>query len=73
VSGDEQGHTGEAPPAHLYTANPQSGAGNCTCGQAERHRRHFHEFMEAAGIGGPSGNPKRLCTCALPRESACHW
>lgn len=62
-----------AGPTHLYNTDPQSGAGNCTCGMAERHRRHYHAFMEAAGIGGPGGNPDHLCTCGLSKYAECHW
>lgn len=51
---------------HLYNADSRSGAGNCTCGMAERHRCHYHQFM-------PGRNRPDLCTCALPPEAACHW
>lgn len=50
---------------HIYQKDPQSGAGNCTCGAAERHRRHPHEFM-------PSNADPELCVCALPFEAGPH-
>lgn len=50
---------------HEYKSDPQSGAGNCTCGQAERHRNHFHTFVTAQSWEG-------LCTCALPESASCH-
>lgn len=54
-----------ATPAHPYNRDPQSGAGNCVCGMALRHRRHWHEYMPAAG------HPD-ICTCALPKDAPCH-
>jgi hypothetical protein len=50
---------------HEYKSDPQSGAGNCTCGQAERYRDHFHKFVKAVGYGD-------LCSCALPASATCH-
>lgn len=51
---------------HEYKADPQSGAGNCTCGMAERHSRHFHEFLPRMGN-------RELCVCGLPENAAaCH-
>lgn len=52
-------------PSHAYQRDPQSGAGNCTCGMAERHRRHPHEFM-------PTASRPDLCVCALPPEALPH-
>lgn len=51
---------------HPYTPDPQSGAGNCTCGMAERHRTHPHTYMRAAYTTAD------LCTCALPPDADCH-
>lgn len=51
---------------HLYNPDPQSGAGNCTCGLPERHRKHFHKFMAAQDYHD-------LCTCALGPTAFCHW
>lgn len=50
---------------HKYKSDPQSGAGNCVCGQAERHHNHFHKFVTAQSWEG-------LCTCALPESASCH-
>jgi hypothetical protein len=50
---------------HEYKSDPQSGAGNCICGQAERHRNHFHKFVKAM-------NRNDICTCALPESATCH-
>lgn len=50
---------------HEYKSDPQSGAGNCTCGQAERHRNHFHKFVKAMGYDD-------ICTCALTESATCH-
>jgi hypothetical protein len=52
-------------PKHRYQRDPHSGAGNCVCGAAERHRRHPHEFLAM-------GSNPTLCTCTLPREAKCH-
>jgi hypothetical protein len=49
---------------HEYKSDPQSGAGNCVCGQAERHRDHFHKFVKAMSSD--------TCTCALPESASCH-
>jgi hypothetical protein len=43
---------------HRYTADPASGAGNCKCGAAERHKRHPHLPMPMAS------NPLS-CTCGV--------
>jgi len=50
---------------HIYLKDPQSGAGNCTCGAAERHRRHPHEFVAIL-------KQHELCTCGLPFEAEPH-
>lgn len=50
---------------HEYKSDSQSGAGNCTCGMAERHRNHFHKFVKAASRDD-------ICTCALPESATCH-
>ena len=52
-------------PTHEYEADPQSGAGNCVCGAAERNRRHPHVAM-------PAASAPHLCTCALPLDARCH-
>lgn len=54
---------------HSYSRDPQSGAGNCVCGGAERHRRHPHLFLHGAPEYG--GN-RYICTCGLPPEAPCH-
>jgi hypothetical protein len=51
---------------HTYQRDSQSGAGNCTCGAAERHRRHPHLFLSAMR------HEQQLCTCGLPPEATCH-
>lgn len=55
---------------HEYNPDPQSGAGNCTCGAAERHRAHPHEFMRAAS--SPPRGSATVCTCALPLSHEIH-
>lgn len=50
---------------HAYTSDPQSGAGNCTCGAAERDRRHPHMYLQAL-------NHPNVCTCGLPPEAEQH-
>ena len=55
---------------HEYKADPQSGAGNCVCGAAERHRRHPHDFVRA---WNPLMAERRdHCTCGLPPEADQH-
>lgn len=49
---------------HEYKSDPQSGAGNCVCGQAERHRDHFHKFIKSMSSD--------ICTCGLFEIAACH-
>lgn len=49
---------------HEYKSDPQSGAGNCVCGQAERHHDHFHKFVKAQNYD--------VCTCALPENATQH-
>jgi hypothetical protein len=48
---------------HRYQSDPHSGAGNCVCGNPERHRRHPHEFMRAQSVV-PAGS-RSICTCGL--------
>jgi hypothetical protein len=52
-------------PKHEYQRSPHSGAGNCVCGAAERHRRHPHGFIAA-------DSKPELCTCGLPCDAKCH-
>lgn len=49
--------------AHSYVSDPQSGAGNCTCGAALYHRRHPHPFRLGTATN---------CVCALPYAHECH-
>ena len=49
---------------HPYRRDPQSGAGNCTCGHPEWAWKHPHDFMQAMDDD--------RCTCGLPVEAACH-
>ena len=51
---------------HSYQRDPQSGAGNCVCGAAERHARHPHEFTLPA-YGGSN-----FCCCTQPEWAPCH-
>lgn len=50
---------------HIYTKDPQSGAGNCTCGAAELHRRHPHEFVAMRAVDDN-------CVCGLVFETVPH-
>lgn len=34
--------------SHAYTPDPQSTAGNCTCGRSREHRAHPHEYRRAS-------------------------
>jgi hypothetical protein len=52
-------------PRHPYAPDPQSGAGNCTCGMAEAHRHHPHVFT-------PARSDPTSCVCALPETGRCH-
>jgi hypothetical protein len=52
---------------HEYEKDTHSGAGNCTCGAAERHARHPHMYLRGLW---PSGGEK--CTCGLPPEADQH-
>ena len=51
---------------HEYESDPQSGAGNCVCGYAERHRKHFHNFV-------PAMSQPDICTCGLRENEIRHW
>lgn len=55
---------------HPYTADPQSGAGNCTCGHPERAWRHPHKFTPSAIAY--NGGRQDMCTCGLPARAECH-
>lgn len=56
-------------PEHLYNKDPQSGAGNCTCGSAHFHYVHYHEFVQSAvEYGGRLG----ICVCGLREETEQH-
>lgn len=50
---------------HRYQRDPQSGAGNCTCGGQYEHRLHPHPFR-------PAGVNPDVCVCALPLPADCH-
>ena len=55
---------------HAYESDPQSGAGNCTCGAPERHPRHPHAYVKAwdwaQGIG------EEQCTCMRRKSDPIH-
>lgn len=61
---------------HPYQRDPQSGAGNCTCGAAEHHFRHPHTFR--AGVTyratGDGATPMRTgrCVCSRPENHPIH-
>jgi hypothetical protein len=48
---------------HTFTPHPASGAGNCVCGGAERHRRHPHEPM-------PRASNEYECVCGVLIEDS---
>jgi len=50
---------------HAYKSDPQSGAGNCTCGQAQRTRAHPHKYT-------PMMNDPKTCVCGLGRWEKPH-
>ena len=55
---------------HVYEADPQSGAGNCTCGAPERHPRHPHAFVKAWGGVRHVDEPR--CTCMRGQSDPIH-
>lgn len=61
---------------HDYQADPQSGAGNCTCGAAEHHRRHPHPFWRISPQYGMatilSTGTLDTCVCGLRAEADQH-
>jgi hypothetical protein len=52
-------------PSHAYVRDSWSGAGNCTCGAAEAHRRHPHWFTS-------SRSDTSRCVCGLLAGARCH-
>jgi len=52
---------------HVYARDPQSGAGNCTCGWPVEMREHPHEFRRRS----PKDNDE-LCVCGELPEAICH-
>lgn len=55
---------------HDFDADPQSGAGNCTCGAQRHHRRHRHPYMTGAIEYGAKPD---VCVCGLAPEADCHF
>lgn len=51
---------------HPYEEDSQSGAGNCTCGAAEHHRRHPHTYLRAWFNDG-------RCVCGLTESDPTHY
>lgn len=47
---------------HPYNPDPQSGAGNCTCGWSECTQVHFHEFTQ---MYEPSRPFCERCVCGV--------
>lgn len=50
---------------HEYTRDPNSGAGNCRCGQSEESLAHPHKFTAAMV-------DTALCVCSKPRSADVH-
>jgi hypothetical protein len=57
-------------PMHTYESDPQSGAGNCTCGGAREHHRHPHDFRRAWSAA--RGAVSEYCVCGQAPEALIH-
>jgi hypothetical protein len=62
---------------HSYTRDPQSGAGNCTCGASESHRRHPHQFRRVSPMTALNAilnaGTLDVCVCGLLAEAEQHF
>jgi hypothetical protein len=50
---------------HEYSKDPDSGAGNCRCGQSKESLAHPHKFTAARADDA-------LCVCSKPRSADVH-
>ena len=63
---------------HPYQRSPHSGAGNCTCGRAERDRLHPHEYAQSwwdeqctcGHLAGSMIHTDRLTAVVIPRSAS---